>query len=267
MPRAKNKENLCQHCGRTFMSDRIQACCSKKCASIQKARGKGQGLPQAPKNCLECGKEFTPARPSDEKKFCSRSCVAKNKLKRPEFRNKLYAPEVRERVVACLEKWKETDAGKTERAEASKRMFKMNRDPEIRKKATETRVLRYGNKFPVERGGNGKMSHPQEMLLLALLDLGEQAMPEHCVKTQRKTPYPSVYKIDIALPFRNLAIEVDGKSHLSKEIILMDERKTRLLEELGWKVFRISNEEALRLVSLGSSAVRTWLEGLSNSTT
>ena len=59
-----------------------------------------------------------------------------------------------------------------------------------------------------------------------------------------RTPgYPTHYKIDLALPERKIAVEVDGFSHGSRRD--QDEKKEAKLRSLGWIVLRFSNRDIL----------------------
>lgn len=120
---------------------------------------------------------------------------------------------------------------------------------------------------PIQRGGNGRpLSLPQ----LALLHvLGEGWESEVVIPTGgRGHGHPTHYKIDIANREQLLAIELDGGSHSSADRREQDSRKDEFLEGLGWRVFRVPNEEALRLYSTFESAdtLRTSLEAFSSTT-
>ena len=54
---------------------------------------------------------------------------------------------------------------------------------------------------------------------------------------------PNHYKVDLAIPEKKIAIEVDGSSHKTKKWKFLDKRKTEVLNSLGWKVLRFWNEE------------------------
>lgn len=56
--------------------------------------------------------------------------------------------------------------------------------------------------------------------------------------------YPTCYKSDIAHPELMLSVEVDGASHTNRQE--QDEKKTDLLQKLGWLVFRTHNKEAVQ---------------------
>lgn len=113
-------------------------------------------------------------------------------------------------------------------------------NPEHRE--TCSRRLRAMNHQPSVRGGNGRgLTRPQQILLDAL---GESWVAEFALSLVRKTPgYPTHYKLDLALPERRVAIEVDGNSHHSRKHL--DVKKDEKLRSLGWLVLRFWNQEIL----------------------
>lgn len=54
------------------------------------------------------------------------------------------------------------------------------------------------------------------------------------------------YYLDFADPFRKIAIEVDGKIHLEKEVKAKDDLKDKYLESKGWTVIRIQGWKTFR---------------------
>lgn len=70
----------------------------------------------------------------------------------------------------------------------------------------------------------------------ALKDLGEKE-----IITQVIIRYMI---IDIALPKRNLLIEVDGSSHWSKRAQLKDSERDRILRSFGFNIVRIPNNKS-----------------------
>lgn len=119
-------------------------------------------------------------------------------------------------------------------------MRTLNNNPLVRAKTTS--ALR-GRTF-LSRGGNGKLTLPQKILAIAT---GMQM--EYAISTSpAKGKFPSLptsYKVDLAEPQSKLAVEVDGRSHLTKKWKFLDKRKTEVLNYLGWRVVRFSNEEVL----------------------
>ncbi len=87
------------------------------------------------------------------------------------------------------------------------------------------------------------MTMPQMMLMKALSPHHPEA--EYVVKTAGILKYPTAYKVDVALPSRMIAVEVDGKNHHSLKVKEADERKTSVLEQKGWKVLRFTNQQIL----------------------
>jgi len=47
--------------------------------------------------------------------------------------------------------------------------------------------------------------------------------------------------VDLAWPDRKLALEIDGSSHRMRARLAQDRKKDAVLEQLGWRVFRVSN--------------------------
>lgn len=103
---------------------------------------------------------------------------------------------------------------------------------------------------PMMRGGNGQLpSIPQLALWHAL---GSGWVMELSVATKKghlNGVYPNHYKIDIANKELMIAIEVDGGSHCPIKRQEEDLKKQTVLEELGWSVYRVSNEAAIELYS------------------
>ena len=135
---------------------------------------------------------------------------------------------------------------KTNRKYASERMKRKNpmKNPEVRKKMSE-RLKEIGH-CPKIRCGNGAgLTVPQQNMLIALKDLNPYA--EYAIPTRYaeryETPYPNCYKVDIAIPGKMLAIEIDGGSHHSIERKEQDKKKEFCLNTLGWRVLRFGNKQ------------------------
>jgi hypothetical protein len=97
----------------------------------------------------------------------------------------------------------------------------------------------------LSRGGNGKTTVPQEMIAKRMNLQMEFAISTLGAKGVFPS-LPSCYKVDLAIPEMKIAIEVDGKTHLRKNWIFLDARKTSILNHLGWSVLRFTNQEVLR---------------------
>lgn len=259
---------ICEWCQKEFESKYHRRCCSKSCASQSREWNKGNARVEV-RQCLECGGDFVCMK-SRPKVFCNRSCAQKNKLKRPEYRATLYNEVTSRKISEKQKAYYATEAGKETAKRSSERLKRINlmQGPDIvaKMKATKERngTLRLWKEE--NRGGNGKISVPQQKLFDAL---GEGWELELAIPTQvpRKPGcgYPTNYKADLGNRELKLAVEVDGKMHRSKRVILLDAKKTRKLEELGWTVLRFTNEAVMTCLSLVLLVIETVAEDLSSS--
>ena len=85
------------------------------------------------------------------------------------------------------------------------------------------------------------------------------------VKFRRQQPV-DIFIPDFVCTQKKLIIEVDGAYHNKKEQIELDAERTRILEVLGYKVLRFTNEEVLKDVSSVLEKIRTELKNRENST-
>jgi len=117
---------------------------------------------------------------------------------------------------------------------------------DIRTKVSQTMKSR--GHSPQARGGNGQLTAPQTKLLgrLGVGWVAEYSIP---VPNYRAQALPKNFKIDLANPHLQIAIELDGHSHQSPKRRLQDSRKTIYLAQSGWSVFRVTNERADELFS------------------
>jgi very-short-patch-repair endonuclease len=108
----------------------------------------------------------------------------------------------------------------------------------------KVRRANHGRTF-LARGGNGTITKQQEKLRQAL-GLPESALEFAIFTNNAKGSFPSLpiaYKVDLGIPEVKLAIEVDGASHKKKKWKFLDQRKTAVLNHLGWTVLRFWNAE------------------------
>lgn len=126
--------------------------------------------------------------------------------------------------------------------EHSQRMLENNpmSRPEI---VAKVRMRLAGRTF-LSRGGNSKITVPQQILADALGLPMEFAITTAQVKTKFES-LPNCYKVDLASPEHMLAIEVDGLTHKTKKWRFLDARKTAVLNALEWRVLRFWNQEVL----------------------
>lgn len=82
----------------------------------------------------------------------------------------------------------------------------------------------------------------------ALLDAlaGHGAVPEFVVRTgawRGAGGLPNHFKIDVAIPSRMVAVEIDGASHCALARKAQDAKKEAFLSAHGWTVLRFSNRD------------------------
>ena len=216
--------------------------CSRSCAGLdhtEEARKKiadAHRKPKVERTCLQCGKVFmvkSEGKVSANRKFCSRKCNAIYRVQDPEV-----ARTFAENMWRGGNGWEGT-----KRPDMAERMRKSNpmANPEIRKKVSQ---ILTGRTF-LSRGGNGHITDQQEQLRVAL-GLPESAL-EFPIPTANAGKHfeslPSSYKVDLAIVEIKLAIEIDGRSHKEKRWEYLDQRKTAVLNYLGWTVLRFWNKE------------------------
>lgn len=168
-------------------------------------------------------------------------------MAQPGYIEKIITKEWKAKVSASHKLLAKTEYGK-KLAQASSLRMKRNNPmsiPGMPMRISQIHKER-GNGFGENRGGNGKLTVPQRMLWEVL---GVGWKTELGIKTRKKTPYPTVYKVDIGNQELKIAIEVDGTGHNGRTQKRRDLKKSTLLAELGWSTYRFKNETILRLSS------------------
>lgn len=176
-------------------------------------------------------------------RFCSRSCAFKYGK---QFIDMEYQREVSRKNLKKL--WQDSAFAKKCAKLSSERMRKNNpvyMDGVV-ERATQTRIQNgsYKNNF---RYGNGKISPHEQIMLDFLQRLGFKYNYAINTKDARlafpSAHYPNSYKPDFTNTLLRLCIEVDGDDHKKKKKHLLDIKKDKCLDYLGYKVLRYSHEE------------------------
>lgn len=173
-------------------------------------------------------------------RFCSRSCSAQWRMSQPETKALLYSPQVKARVGEGIRKaWA---LGKCEKARIAsrERMIQHNPMHNLITRAKLSNILREIKHRPKMRGGKGKPMPEAQYKLAAALNWET----EWVVATGRGRGHH--YTIDIANPITKVAVEVDGTSHRALKRRKIDQEKDEFLQQQGWLVLRVSNDQALR---------------------
>ncbi len=171
------------------------------------------------------------------------SCAAKERMNRPERKAKELAKWTQERRAKQAEKMREqaTTSGKfrdavRERMKNSNPMTNLETREKMRRKLI-------GRTF-LARGGNGQLTRQQ----IAVAALFPQAVTEYPIaipadlRGQIKSP-PKCYHVDIGFADKRIAVEIDGKTHLTPKWRFLDKRKEEILALLGWQVIRFTNQD------------------------
>ena len=232
---------ICQNCGKEFQKNRRDVkSCSPECA---KALNHRTQIKWETRSCVICGKEFR-CKPHQGKQTCSKDC--KNILISQTEKGKKCSDLVRQKM----------------------RENNPSSRPDVQAKIRETRKKNGTlHTWMGVRGGNGHFTKPQIALkeLLGTEWILEYAIPTHCPQSAHL--YPTNYKVDLGLPTLKLAIEVDGADHNTKSQRLLDEKKTKCLNNLGWTVLRFTNQEIMTDSLSVISVIRSYEKKLLKCTT
>lgn len=184
------------------------------------------------KKCEWCD-AVLPKKPGRERRFCNYSCNAHwrhahgwgcSPEARQGMRENCLKMRSRPDVQAKRRAYLDSEKGRSQLKEGSK------------KGTDKLRAL--GFPGMTYRNGHGP-TVPQKVLFDAL----SEATLEHPVATGERL---KVWKIDIAIPRLQLAIEVDGRSHRLARNKEIDSQKEQFLKGRGWTLLRFWNEEILR---------------------
>ena len=220
--------------------------------------------------CKLCGKQINPNLANwqrKRKKYCSPECTkiaASQRMKNnPSGWAGMHSKKSREKArIGIKIGWEkmEPEIKKRMALEASQRMLKNNpsHNPKNIEKAKSTKRLNGTlHIWKGKRGGNGSLTAPQQLLACALgwpMEVTVKTTPTIVPEGRRrnylkKKNLPTCYKIDVANPELKIGIEVDGDGHKSKENTLIDQKKTKILRQKGWKILRFTNQEIMNNIS------------------
>jgi len=109
---------------------------------------------------------------------------------------------------------------------------------ETKKKISETRTAYlklHPEKVPYRLNHSSKRSIPELIFEKALKEYGfTNFKPEHPM---------SIYQFDFAFPEERIDVEIDGKLHLTDNVKIIDERRDKWTESIGWRVIRFTASE------------------------
>lgn len=228
------KTRMCVVCGKQYQArtwtSTGAAICSPECREVRRQ----SRLKRVAVSCQICGKELilegrSLARANRGRIVCSRECRS----------------VLSSRTMAA-----------TNRRHAAARMAKNNPMRKAETRAKVSAALRAMGWKPPDRGGNGQLTLPQEMLAEAL------DWPTEVVVTigMPGWGFANAYKLDVGNPDLKIGVEVDGNSHKTVEGKERDRKKETALAIAGWRLLRFWNEEVLTDLESCIAKVRssTW---------
>lgn len=228
----------CPICKKTLYTYRGAKFCSKNCADSAR-RGVRLHDPIM-KVCPICNNEFESKYPSH--RFCSQECSAKGKH-RPSKYNITEEGKL-SKINHLKEQWKDDKFRKT--VVERMKLHNPSYNPEIVKKANISRSLngKMHNNF---KYGNGKISPYEKKVDKKLSCLGfvyNHAIPTKIARElDPDAHYANNYKPDFVHLGNKLCIEIDGAGHSSVNEKMIDAKKEKCLNILGYKVIRFSHKD------------------------
>jgi hypothetical protein len=170
-------------------------------------------------------------------------------MHQPEIVAKVHNPEVAAKRGAKKRAWFASGSPEAEAAKARFAQMGAVTSATSRHKMAATHRAR--GIRPPWTGGKGRgLTEPQRVLFA---DLGGHPWrTEFPVPVAPRRPdLPTCLYLDLALPERMIAIEVDGSSHRARIWQDRDARKTAYLVALGWTVLRFWNKDILTWSATG----------------
>ena len=234
------KPKTCSVCGTVFQPKSWNCKMTPYCSTKCKAEARAKRAKKVMATCLQYGSEFEVLgrklyQVTTGRTYCSKKCSS-----------------LAQAAASSLR------MSETNRKYASDRM--KNNNP-MANDATRLKMSQSLKGRPFKnRGGNGQYTAHQQKLFDGLCNLYSVgfAMEFPVCTAEASVSFdrlPNCYKVDIGYPSQKIAIEVDGRSHNSKTAKEKDALKTKVLEALGWKVLRFSNEEVDRNLNACVQAV------------
>lgn len=192
--------------------------------------------PYKEKFCKRCGKELHMYKRNSV--FCSRDCLEQYMHDSEEWKKNT--------SNWASERFKDDDYRNkmakvfSERMKTNNPIYKHN----VIEKIKETKLKHNFIGWVGERGGNGSMSPAEKVAYEILNPLGFEYNKAISVDKLRKEypeeNYPINYKPDFV--YNKLCIEIDGETHKRISQKLLDKKKTKCLELMGYTVMRFSND-------------------------
>ena len=240
-----HRKKVCPSCQKEFKHNYTKnpKYCSVQCKKEGRVKiyvkriklGQIKPKPIFKKTCPVCNVKYKTK--NKNRKYCSRECIYKDPVL-----NKIHSKNMKK----TNEKYKD---------QIIERMINNNpsKDPKVIEKGKNTKRIKGTlHIWSGERGRNGNITESHLLLASALGWKMEVAIPlapdipkGQKGKHLKELGFPTCYKVDIGNKKLKLAVEIDGKGHQWIKAKKKDKKKTKKLNQLGWKVLRFTNQEIM----------------------
>ena len=102
-------------------------------------------------------------------------------------------------------------------------------------KSRKQYLINNPDQVPYLLNHSSKISYPEQTMI--------KYLNEYNVKGWIHQMQFSIYQLDFAFPEYKLCVEIDGSTHLLKNVIEIDKRRDKFLNIEGWRVLRITAKE------------------------
>ncbi len=190
----------------------------------------------------------------------------KEEIRKDYLENLLTLSEIRKKYNIGSKDWLDKLIGKDRRSVSERIKILKERHPEYFKRTNEVREkIRIAHiKWLKENSENTawrlkNMSYPEKCFQKILEDNG---LDKKYLIYREYSVYP--FYIDFAFVNEKVAVEIDGSQHLEEERKKKDEEKDKLLLSKGWRILRITANEAIKN---GSNVIESVAKMLGNTET
>lgn len=122
------------------------------------------------------------------------------------------------------------------------------------------RALETGRKTTRKDGWDNVALVSKEELLLTPWFKSLGWIPQYKFLTGVHTnKLPRMFRLDFALPERNLYVEIDGSVHRNRDRKLRDARRNKMMTERGWIGLRVTNDQVTSNPDATKQLIAAWI--------
>lgn len=259
-----NNPPTCAFCNKTLTHRQIVTgykYCSYRCFTSYKKQKFQKKVSNS--FCQICGKSLSESQVKSGNITCSPKCACLFRMKKYGTAKNYTDTDIDRRRNALKERWQDSSF----RESVVSRMKNNNpsKSETVQNKIKETKIK--NNTLHVwsgERGGNGKVSKAEKLLMDFCLSHGflyNKAINTHDARVRYPdNKYANCYKPDFVNVELGLCVEIDGDSHKTKDGILKDKKKEECLCFLGYKTIRFTNDCVINDIESVISSILSEME-------